>query len=132
MTDQPIERGTAMAPVVPGAAVAPTAPIVVPIATERTATMSAICSVVRIPYSTRLKMSRPSTSVPKTCDPVGPCSVCRKSCFAYGNGATQLATAPTTKIPISRKRLPIASRWRRNLLRAYDHWLRTATSRPCS
>src|SRR4051794_21258558 len=58
--------------------------------------------------------------------------MCVRSIWSTGYGATTFAKIPAPNRMISPTRPPMASRWRRNRLRAYDHWLRVLISRPAS
>src|SRR5207302_2106151 len=61
---------------------------------------------------------------------VGPCSTLVRSIWSNAYGATRFANAPAPKMTTSPKSPIIARRWRKNLRRAYDHWLRVLTSMP--
>src|SRR3954453_10328167 len=63
---------------------------------------------------------------------VGPFSTCVRSIWSKVYGATKFAKMPAPNTMISTTRPVIASRWRRNLERAYDHCDRVLSSRPAA
>jgi hypothetical protein len=92
--------------------------MIVPMMVDSTPTRTPTRADVRMPYSTRLKESRPALSVPKMCFADGAWLRASRLICLYVYGAMKFAKTPQPKIPIRRIRLPSASRCRMKRRRA--------------